>query len=300
MNVISFSPAATKIIYELGLAKNLIGRSDYCNFNETLTQVPTLTRPKTHSCNSPLPVKLLECELYKLEPDYTKLQETKAQLIILQDSPKNNGISPDEEHKIIEKIASKSAEVFTFAPKTFQAIFDETIRLAQKLNKTSQGENFTQKMGKKLVEYKNMFPKNEKPKSILVIDNINPLTVAGYWTEGLINEIPNLISLNESEGKPSRFTTWNEILNADPDYLFIALNNTGLNRTQKILNELSHSDDFRSLRAFKSKNVIVVDGKKYFNLATPEIVETVRIIGQAVFPQNFSDNLIGKEWAIFY
>ncbi len=300
MNIISFSPAATKIIYNLGLAKSLIGRSDYCNFNEIVAKVPTLTRPRTTSCNSQLPVKLLECELYKLEPDYAKLSEIKAQLIILQDSPKNNGVSPEEENKIREKIASKSAEIFTFSPKTFQGIFDETIRLAKKLNKATAGENFTQKMGKKLVEYKNLFPKNDKPKSILVIDNIEPLTVAGYWTEGLLNEIPNIVSLNEGEGKPSRFTTWNEILNVDPDYLFIALNNTGLPETQTILNELNHSDDFRSLRAFKAKKVIIVDGKKHFNLATPEIVETLKIIGQALYPQNFSDNLIGKEWAIYY
>ncbi len=296
MRIVSFATSATQIVTDLGLNRSLTGVSTFCDAEG----IPIVTRPRSAACHGNSPVKLLECDLYLLEPDIEKLTKASPDIVLVQNSPKGNATAYEDVVNALKKLP-KNPKVFSFNPMTLQEVFDTLQELSKVLNAQSKGEKLIGEMGRKLQNLKKLFLKQEtKPKTAIFLDRVEPLMLGNYWIPELLSDVPGLeFPLNQA-GKPSAYVAWNDILELNPDYLFIAPELHSLQEAGDVVQKLNRTADFHSLKAFNKKQVFLFDGKKYFNAPVPTLIDSLEAVGQALYPETFGTNLIGKVWAIFY
>ena len=75
-------------------------------------------------------------------------------------------------------------------------------------------------------------------------------------------------------GKHSPWMTWDDLINADPDFIIIMPCGFGIERTQQELHLLTGHPSWKSLKAVRSGNVYLTDGHQYFNRPGPRIVDS--------------------------
>ncbi len=295
MRIVSFSNAGAEIVKSLGLERSLTGVSSYCG----LSEIPVVTRPKTSSCYGSSPIKLLECDLYLLEPDRQKLTKASPDVIITQENFKGNPVAREDIERILPEL-SKKPRIITLAPMNLQSVFDTIFALAKDLNVASKGESLISAMGKKLENLKKRFPASDKKKTAVFLDRVEPLMLGNYWIPELLSYVPELEFPMNSASLPSSYTSWNDILELDPDYVFIAPEFHSLHEANDVVQKLNRTSDFHSLKAFNKKQVFLFDGKKYFNAPVPTLIDSLEAVGQALYPETFGTNLIGKVWSVYY
>jgi iron complex transport system substrate-binding protein len=82
----------------------------------------------------------------------------------------------------------------------------------------------------------------------------------------------------------SRTITWDAIVKADPEVLFIACCGFGIKRTLQDFPILQSKPGWESLRCVQSRQVYVVDGSAYFSRPGPRLVDSLEILAHALHP----------------
>ena len=98
--------------------------------------------------------------------------------------------------------------------------------------------------------------------------------------------------------EPTRPTTWDEVVRADPDVVLVAPCGFGVERT---VAELHRLPVLRALRAFREGRVHVLDGNAYFNRPGPRLVDSAEIAAAALHPVELGDHFVrrgeGRVWS---
>jgi len=111
----------------------------------------------------------------------------------------------------------------------------------------------------------------------LVLEWTDPPMSGGHWT-------PELVELAGGEpllGNPranSQTLTWEAIAASDPEVIVVAPCGFDLEKTTDAAMELESNDTWRSLRAYRTGSIFLVDGNAYLNRPGPRLVDTAEII----------------------
>ena len=131
-----------------------------------------------------------------------------------------------------------------------------------------------------LIKHKNM-----PSQRILCLDWINPFYLAGHWVPDMLVTAGGQ-TLNSNRGMESRPITISEIEKFDPDKIIIAPCGYDLDRTQKEYKRLT-VPEWKSLRAFKNKQIYLVDSNSYFCKPSPRIITGIEILCSIIHPDIF-------------
>ena len=134
-------------------------------------------------------------------------------------------------------------------------------------------------IGAKRLEYVCHGPEPDRAPTVVMLEWIDPIFSMGNWGPELVEAAHGRVLLGE-KGQHSKTIPWDQVREADPDFLIIAPCGFGLERTLReapMLEELPGWNDLKSVRA---GNIALADGNLYFNRSGTTIVETVEIIAQ--------------------
>jgi iron complex transport system substrate-binding protein len=121
------------------------------------------------------------------------------------------------------------------------------------------------------------------PVTVACVEWMEPLMPAGYWT-------PELIDL--AGGLNLQWSTWDELVSADPDVIVIAPCGFDLRRTEQEAHFMTDRPGWSGLRGRK----FLADGNAYFNRPGPRVVETHRILCEMLHPDRYSPLGCGTAW----
>jgi len=189
--VVSLSPALTEVIYEFGLEKKLIGRSDYCSYPENVADIKSVGSPATPDIEA----------IISLKPDIVITQSPVA--TIDKASLEKNGIkvlvipSPRSFNEFID-VYGAMAKVFLGNIKSDIAVEKALKPLDTEMRKTGE-----KKYGKKFVY-------------------ILSEQMAVATGDTLESDILGIFGENIAKNKISYAMTANEIVAAKPDTIFIS------------------------------------------------------------------------------
>jgi iron complex transport system substrate-binding protein len=130
---------------------------------------------------------------------------------------------------------------------------------------------------------------------VACIEWIDPLMAAGNWSPELV-EMAGGVNLFGEAGKHSPWMSWEALVAADPDVIFISPCGFDIARTTEETDLLTGKPEWRELKAVKEDRVFVADGNQYFNRPGPRLVESLEILAELLHPELFNFGHEGKGW----
>jgi len=132
--------------------------------------------------------------------------------------------------------------------------------------------------------------------TVACVEWIEPLMAAGNWSPELV-EMAGGVNLFGEAGKHSPWMSWEALVAADPDVIFISPCGFDIARTMEETHLLTGKLEWQELKAAKEDRVFVADGNQYFNRPGPRLVESLEILAELLHPELFNFGYEGKGWA---
>jgi iron complex transport system substrate-binding protein len=301
--IISLLPAATEIVYALGLEANLVGRSHECDFPETIKQLPVCSEANFPDglSSAAIDVKVKEIladalSVYSVKREVIK--QLAPDVVITQAQCDVCAVSLTEVEEALENYLDKDARIISLQPNSLDDIFNDIKNVADGLNVTEAGNALLEDLHERvdIIRHKLKFIEN-KP-TIACIEWLEPLMLSGNWVPDLVS-IAGGISVLTETGKHSPYVEWVDIRLQDPDILVVMPCGFPIQRTLKEIDLLLQLPGFGELKAVKNNRVYIADGNQYFNRPGPRIVDSIEILAEIINPKQFSFGYEGGGWIKF-
>lgn len=277
--VISLLASGTEIVCGLGGGSLLVGRSHECDNPSWVMGLPVCTRPAfdiSVSCGEiDAEVKrrlALGQALYNIDTDL--LSSLRPDVLITQVHCEVCAVTPADVKRGGYDIA---AQIVPLQAGTVRGIYDDIVAIGQVLDLEAHAANLVSSMKRRIENIAKAVLRRHAP-SVIVLEWTNPLYASGNWCPELVEAANGALALR-NDGLSST-VAWEQVRNADPEYIIIAPCGFDLQRTIRELPYLASLPGWSDLRAVRQGNVAFCDGNKYFNRSGVTIVETVEILAE--------------------
>ncbi len=298
LRIISLLPAATEMIYDLGLAKNLVGvsfDSDYPTSVRKLPQVVTTLLPQGLSSKEidKRVRKAKHTGIGIFHTDQELLKHLKPNLIISQELCEVCAIGTSEIKKAA-RILKNEIQTISLEPESVGDIFENINLVGEVTNKKKAAQNLVTNLSQRISTVVKKVRNKQKPRA-LIIEWLEPLMVAGHWVPEMV-ELAGGLNLLTTKGAVSKTITWERVVKANPDILIIAPCGFDIVRTKKELGIILRRKGFENLKAARSNNIYLVDGNAYLTRPGPRIIDGVEIFAEIFHPESFVRRYSKKDW----
>ncbi|GAC1306867.1 MAG: cobalamin-binding protein [Mucilaginibacter sp.] len=301
--IVSLLPAATEIVYALGLEKNLVGRSHECDFPEAVKQLPICSEANfpDNLSSSAIDVKVKQIVADALSV-YTVNREVIKQLapdvVITQSQCEVCAVSLTDVAADLENYLDKPARIISLQPNSVIDIFNDIQTVADALNVTKAGKDVIENLNQRVDIIRHKLKFNESKPTVACIEWLEPLMISGNWVPELVSIAGGIPVLSE-QGKHSSYIQWDDLRMANPDILIIMPCGFPIERTLKEMDVLMALPGFVELQAVKNNAIYIADGNQYFNRPGPRIVDSVEILAEIINPKQFIFGYEGAGWIKF-
>ena len=117
---------------------------------------------------------------------------------------------------------------------------------------------------------------------------VDPPFCSGHWGQELVEIAGGYDPLGRKQ-QPSVQIEWQQVLDAHPEVIVLALCGYGINRARSDYEILRRFSDFDSLPAARQGQLYLVDASAYFARPGPRIVDSLEILAGILHPAEFPD-----------
>ena len=302
--IVTLIPSATEIVAFLGEKDSIVGRSHECDYPPDLNKIKKLTSPKINVDGTSGEIHkqintILENSLSVYKVDIKELKKLEPDVVITQAHCEVCAVSLAEVEEIVAKHLNEKTKIISLQPNTLGEVFDDIKKVAEGLNLdkvTTEGLIKPLEQRVKNIQIKSL----KKKKTVACIEWIDPLMAAGNW-------IPEMVKISGGEdvfgksGKDSHWITFDEIKNYDPEVIIFLPCGYNIEKTkEEVENLLIKETKWSNLKAFKNKELFIVDGNQFFNRPGPRLVESLEIFAEIIQPNLFNFNHQQSGWINFF
>ena len=287
MKIVSLLPSATELVCGLGLRDQLVGVSHECDYPPSVVGLPILT-------SSRIPAGLSSDEIVKLGSEQLKndealydlvmdtLVEVAPDLIVTQALCDVCAGSGNDVARAIGSLPG-DPRVVNLEPICLNDVLDTVDLLAEAADCIEQGQRYRAELqGRIDLVAARSKTIADKPK-VALLDWLDPLFDGGHWS-------PEIIALAGGEPcfgakrEPSQRRDWEQLIDADPEAIFIALCGFNIERSMQDVEQFLAGDGFAALQAKSHTKIFLVDGNAYFSRPGPRLVDALEIMANALHP----------------
>jgi iron complex transport system substrate-binding protein len=292
MRIASFLPAATEMIYALGLGDQLVGRSHECDYPPEAKEKPVVVR-----CAMDLEkLGLAEIDVavsdraHKGESVYAVdeavLRKVAPHLIVTQDLCHVCAPSGNEITRALASLTPKP-EILWQTPHSFSDVLDAVIGLGIKTNCEAKARQIAKDAQAKVdsVALKTSGLKN-RPR-VFFMEWVDPVYCGGHWIPSMISWAGGRDDLAVS-GSDSVRMAWDDVLKWDPEVLVVAPCGFYTDQAYEQIEYLRQRPGWDSLTAVRNRNVFAVNANAYFAKPGLRLAEGVELLAHLIHPKMFS------------
>lgn len=285
MKIVTLLPAATEIICDLGLSKNLCGISHECDYplqaKDKIRVTSSIISKSTSQNKIDSIVKgAIEQSLPIFEIDNEKILEINPDLIITQGLCEVCSISKDKIEAKFNQIPCtlfNKTKVISLNGKTFSDICEDIIRIGEIVGK--------EEIARKLINEAKQKSKNITNKrinqSLLLLEWIEPYFTPGHWIPEQI-EMSGFLSSVGKKGEKSREILSEEISSLNPDYIGLICCGYNLEENKTFAQNIYNDTNINHLDVVKKENIYAFDSNSYFTRPSLRIVEGAIQLNDAI------------------
>ncbi|HWK05408.1 MAG TPA: ABC transporter substrate-binding protein [Puia sp.] len=291
MKACSFLPAATKMIYDMGLQDLLYGVTFECppEAAEKPAVVRCMLEGKNYSSTEIDKIfsasKAQGKSLYYVEEDL--LQSIAPDIIFTQDVCEVCQIDTACTAAAVAKL-EKQPTLVALTPGNLSEVFQTAVTIATALGREEAAYHHLSSLQKRVDQVIDTLRKYRAPlRRVLVMEWIEPVYNCGHWIPYQVAGAGGVDMLS-NPGGDSIVTPWEKILRYDPEVLVIAPCGFHISRAQQELHLLRNKPGWDQLQAVKSGAVFVADYDLFTQPSPGTLTDGIELLAALFHPDIFT------------
>ena len=291
--IVSLVPAATEIAAALGLMENVVGLSHECDFPSEANTRPRVTNCPVHNA------RLLSKEI----DEWVRRALYENGTIYMIDEPLLRKLRPDVilTQKLCDVCAvgygtvARLAEtlpgpprVVNLEPSSLSHIFDDIRRIARACDVPERGEELVAKLSERLEVVRDRAAHVAHRPRCFLMEWVDPPFCSGHWGPELVEIAGGHDPLGRKH-QPSAQIDWQEVLEARPEIIVLALCGYDVDQAQRDYELLRQFPGFNSLPAARTGEIYLVNASAYFARPGPRVIESIEILAGILHPKEFPE-----------
>jgi iron complex transport system substrate-binding protein len=297
MQICSFLPSATEILYALGLGNSVAGVTFECDF-------PPEAAGKTVVVNTNLCHDLTSSEidhevnqyashgesLYRV--DIGKLEAIKPDLIVTQELCDVCAISTSYVAKAVHQLSSKP-QVLSLTPHTLEDVLKDVLRVGEATDRDAEARELVLSLRERIAKVVQM-TKPQKP-TVVCLEWLSPPFNGGHWIPEMIDLAGGIDPLGRL-GKDSYRMEWHQVLRVDPDVVLVMPCGHNLDRSVEEYRATQFPEGWKQVKAVRNGRVFAVNASAYFSRPGPRLVTGLEIM-YSLLQENRPQELLANSWS---
>lgn len=292
MKVCSFLPAATQMIYDLGLQDELYGVTFECP-PQALAEKPKLVRyilegkqyssieiDKIFSAS-----KAQGKSLYYVAEEL--LQEIQPDIIFTQDVCEVCQIDTACTSAAIAKL-EKQPLLIPLTPQSLDDVYQTAIIIATAFKKEEAAYTYLASLQQRTDTVLDKLRQHRMPlKRVSLLEWMDPIYNCGHWIPFQVAQAGGIDMLSNPAGD-SVVTPWEKLVRYNPEVLVIAPCGFSVVRTLQELHLLTDKKEWNELEAVKNNQVYLADFDLFTQPSASTLVSGIELLAALFHPQLFS------------
>ncbi len=289
MRIVSLLPSATELVCGLGLLDQLVGVSHECDFPNSVVGLPILTSSLIPEGLDSATIDILVTEqltqdaaLYALDADV--LQRLNPDLIVTQALCDVCAVSGNEVARAVGSLSGNPV-VINLEPICLEDVLETVDLVAQAANCVDKGQRYKANLRYRIdtVAQRSAIVDRRLRPRVALLDWLEPLFDGGHWSPEII-DLAGGIPCFGAQKEPSQRRTWEQLIAAEPEIIFIALCGFDIQRSMQDVDAFLALDSFKELHEAVGTAVFLVDGNAYFSRPGPRLVDALEIMAHTLHP----------------
>jgi iron complex transport system substrate-binding protein len=299
VRICSLVPAATEVLFALGLGDDVVGVTHECDWPPEAAAKPVVTaslvqtgdlssaeidRAVSQTARDGLP-------LYAIEEE--RWAEVEADVVVMQELCDVCAVSTDQVEGILSS-RPLDVEVFDFSPSTIEGIGETVGALGSLLGAEGEAEELVTGMRSRLERVASALAGAETSPRVFVTEWLEPPYSAGHWVPDMVSAAGGTDVAGMS-GEPSHRMRWPDVTALEPDVVVLAPCGFDLDRTLSEVVPLDLSAHLLGTPARQESRVFAVDANAMFSRPSPRVVDGVEVLAHLLHPEEYPDP--GAPWS---
>jgi iron complex transport system substrate-binding protein len=293
VRVVSMLPAATEIVFALGLGDDLVAVSHDCDHPAAVRDKPPITHCEIHDAS----LSSGEVDAWVRET----LEEQGTLYTI--DEPLLRRLEPDviltqqlcdvcaPSYGSVEHLAATLARpprVVNLEPSSLADILDDIRLVAGILDVPMRGETVVAELERRIEAVRMRAADADRPLGCVLLEWLDPPFRSGHWGPELVRLAGGVEELGRP-GQDSVRVAWDDVVAAAPEVLVLACCGNSVQQTLSELPPVTQRDGWSHLPAVRNGRVYVADGGAYFSRPGPRIVDSLELLAGMLHPDIFPE-----------
>ena len=176
--------------------------------------------------------------------------------------------------------------VINLEPSSLSDIFDDIRRVAEVCGVSEHAEELIGQLSRRIEAVRRRAYRIANRPRVLLMEWVDPPFCSGHWGPELV-EIAGGCDPSGRKHQPSVQIRWQEVLDARPDIIVLALCGYDIDRARRDYEILRRFPGFDSLPAAQRGEIYVVNASAYFARPGPRIVDSLEILAGILHPTEF-------------
>lgn len=297
MQICSFLPSATEILYALDLGPFVAGVTFECDFPAEAAEKPIIV-------DTVLKHGLTQTEIDRNVSQYAshgdslyhvdleRLEAIAPDLIVTQDLCDVCAVSTAHLAKAISRLSSKP-EVLSLTPHTLSDVFGDIERVGAATEKVDRARELVRSLRQRVEAIANR-PKKKSPR-ILCLEWLSPPFNGGHWIPEMVALAGGIDPLGKL-GEDSYRMEWQSVIEVDPEIVLVMPCGHNLEKATAEYMAATLPDKWREISAVKNNRVYAVNATAYFSRPGPRLVTGLEIMYSLV-QEDFALQLPAQSWS---
>jgi iron complex transport system substrate-binding protein len=294
MKIASLLPAATEIVYALGLGDDLVGVTDECDYPPEAVTKPVISRSALPQGRIQTPREIDEAvrsqvgddgQLYILDREL--LRREQPDVILTQDLCRVCAVPSGQVQRALDELGLPDAQVVSLDPSTLEEVVAQIETVGALLDREDRAKEIAETMRTRIAKVKDT-AKRVLSLSVFALEWSDPPFSAGHWMPEMIEAVGAVPVLAE-KGQPSREVAWHEVRSAGPEVIVFMPCGYYLEEAEEEAGTFLDQPEFADTPAVRNGNAFAVDATSYFSRPGPRIVDGLEILAWAAHPEDYPE-----------
>ena len=289
MKIVSLLPAASEIIYDMGLSNYLYAVShecDYPDFIKGIKKVTSSVIPNSLNQSSidKLVKKAVENDIPLYQIDNDEILKINPDLIITQGLCEICSISENIIEATLKNnlcTLSSKTKIISLNGTTFEEICSDIMMIGIAVNR----EEIARKIIAEAIYKKTKVTRKKTNKSILLLEWIDPYFTPGHWIPEQI-EMAGFISIAGNKGEKSIEIEAKDIVDLNPDFIGLICCGYNLEENKSFAENIYLDERINHIEAIKKERIFAFDSNSYFSRPSLRILDGVMQLSSAILDKN--------------
>ena len=297
MRIVSLLPSATEIVCAIGLESELVGITHECDWPPSVLGKPVVTRNTQDLVD--VPSRAIHdrvtaamhggSSLYALDAE--ALAAAEPDLVITQELCRVCAVGYEEVNEVVRRIDA-DITVISLEPTSIEGIFNSITTVGAMTEVEDAAVDVVEGLRERLsaIERKVVERREagRQPARVVGLEWLDPPFTVGHWVPEQIRRAGGWDLLG-ADGAKAVQTTWDQVLDVDPELLFLMPCGFHLAETVDEWARTPRPSWYEDLPAVRRGSVFALDGSSYFSRPGPRVIDGIELLAEIIDPDGFVD-----------